>query len=124
SYSPTRYDTPDKVRNVLGEIQRRLAAAPGGQAATLAGAMPFNAAPEQSFQIRGNPEDEHFAVSYMVGAGYLDTLGIKLLAGRDRNAGAGPHAQPVALIDDTMATRFFGSPSAAIGQWISFNRQK
>jgi len=124
SYSPTRYDTADKVRNVLEEIQRRLAATPGVQNATIGGGMPFNGAPEQSFQIRGNPEDEHFAVHYLVGAGFLDTLGIKLLAGRDLNAGDGPHAQPVALIDDTMATRFFGSPSAAIGQWISFNRQK
>jgi len=124
SFSPTRYDTPDKVRNVLGEIQRRLAAAPGVEAATLAGGMPFNGAPEQSFQIRGNPEDEHFAVSYMVGAGYLDTIGIKLIAGRDLGAGDTAQSAPVVLVDETMATKFFGSPSAAIGQWISFGMTK
>ncbi len=124
SFSPTRYDTPDKVRNVLGEVQRRLAAAPGVQAATVAGGMPFNGAPEQSFQIRGNPEDEHFAVHYMVGAGYLDTIGIKLLAGRDLDTGDGPKSQPVVLVDETLATKFFGSPSGAIGQFISFNTTK
>ena len=124
SFSPTRYDTADKVRNVLGEVQRRLAAAPGVVAATVAGGMPFVGAPEQSFQVRGNPEDEHFAVHYMVGAGYLDTIGVKLIAGRDLDAGDGPKSAPVVLVDETMATKFFGSPAGAVGQYLSFNMTK
>jgi putative ABC transport system permease protein len=124
SFSPRRYDSPDKVRNVLTEVQRRLAAAPGVRNATVAGGMPFNGAPEQSFQVRGNPADEHFAVWYMVGAGYLDTLGIELLAGRDLAAGDGAKSNRVVLVDETLAQKFFGSPAAAIGQWIAFGDVK
>jgi putative ABC transport system permease protein len=74
--------------------------------------------------VRGNPENEHFAVHYMVGGGYLDTIGIKLLAGRDLDAGDGPKSNPVVLVDETLATQLFGSPSAALGQYISFNMIK
>ncbi|HEY2745781.1 MAG TPA: ABC transporter permease [Polyangia bacterium] len=124
SFSPARYDTPDKVRNVLAEVQRHLASAPGVLNATVAGGLPFNGAPEQSFQIHGDPQQEHMAVQYMVGAGYLDTLGIKLLAGRDLGAGDGPKSAPVVLVDETLATKFFGSPSGALGQSISFYTTK
>jgi putative ABC transport system permease protein len=123
SFSPQRYDSADKVRAVLDEIQRRLAAAPGVQRAALAGGMPFNGAPEQSFRI-GDPKNEHFAVWYMVTPGYLDTLGIKLLAGRDLDAGDAAHATHVCLVDETLAVKFFGSVQGALGQHLEFGMRE
>ena len=124
SYSPVKYDTPDKVRALFDELQRRLAAAPGVQHAALAGGMPFAGAPENSFQVNGDPRNEHFAVWYMVTPGYLDTLGIKLLAGRDFDAGDGPKSALVCLVDETLATKFFGSVGGALGQTLASGMNK
>ena len=51
SFSPKRYDTPEKVRAVFGEIQRRLEAAPGVQQAALSAGIPFTGGRETSFYV-------------------------------------------------------------------------
>jgi putative ABC transport system permease protein len=119
SYSPQKYDDADKVRALFGEVQRRLAATPGVEHAALAGGMPFTGAPEQSFFV-DEPKNEHFAVWYMVSPGYLDTLGIKLLAGRDFDGGDVAHATHVALVDETLAVKFFGSVQGALGKHLTY----
>jgi predicted permease len=121
SYSPLRYDNADKVRNVFVEMQARLAAVPGVESAALAGGIPFNGAPEQSFRA-DDPTQEHFAVVYMTTPGYLTTLGIPLLAGRDLEAGDGPASTKVCLVDDTLAQKFFGSIQGALGHSLNFGK--
>ena len=121
NFSPLRYDDGAKVRAMLAEVQRRLSEAPGVERAALGGGIPFDGAPEQSFSV-GDPKNEHFAVDYSVMPGYLGTLGIALLAGRDFDAGDGPKAQPVCIVDEQLATRFFGGVHQALGRTLSSDR--
>jgi predicted permease len=123
SFSPQKYDDADKLRALFAETQRRLAAVPGVEHAALAGGMPFTGAPEQNFWV-GAPTNEHFAVWYMVMPGYLDTLGIKLLAGRDFDAGDAAKSTPVCLVDESLALKFFGSVQGAIGGHLSFGKRE
>ena len=123
SFSPQRYDTPEKVRAVFGELQRRLAAAPGVQHAALSAGIPFTGGSETSFYVR-DPQDEHFAVWYITTPGYLDTLGIKLLAGRDFDAGDNARSTEVCLVDETLAVKNFGSVAGAIGKHLFYGERE
>jgi putative ABC transport system permease protein len=119
SFSPTRYDTAEKVRSAFDEVQRRLAAAPGVEHATIASGMPFAGASEQSFSV-GDPKDEHFAVWYYAGNDYVQTIGVPLLAGRALDARDNATATPVCLVDESLAVKFFGSVAGAIGQRLRY----
>ena len=44
----------------------------------------------------------------VVSAGYFGALGISAFEGRTFNAGDGPRAEPVAIIDESLARRYFG----------------
>jgi ABC-type antimicrobial peptide transport system permease subunit len=52
--------------------------------------------------------------------GYFDALGVPLLSGRDLSASDDrPEAATVAVINETMARRFFGSAANAVGRTFS-----
>jgi macrolide transport system ATP-binding/permease protein len=53
--------------------------------------------------------------------GYFETLRIPLLAGRDFNARDNDAAEQVAVVNETFARRFWGSPAAAIGKRFEAN---
>lgn len=50
----------------------------------------------------------------IAGASYFETLGVELLAGRFFDTAS--DSSTVALVDETWARRFFGSPEAAVGR--------
>ena len=58
-----------------------------------------------------------------VGPGFFDTLGQRLLAGRDFTVKDGAGAPRVAIINETLATYFFGSENP-IGRHIGWGRDK
>ncbi len=67
-------------------------------------------------------EDEDIVVSEnYVGPGYLATMGIPLLAGRDFTKADGPTAPHVAVINEKLAQHFFGKENP-LGRHISFGR--
>jgi predicted permease len=67
-------------------------------------------------------EDEEVVVSEnYVGPGYLATMGIPLLAGRDFTKADGPAAPHVAVINEKLAQHFFGKENP-LGRRISFSR--
>jgi predicted permease len=67
-------------------------------------------------------EDEDVVVSEnYVGPGYLATMGIPLLAGRDFTKADGPAAPHVAVINEKLAEHFFGKENP-LGRHISFGR--
>jgi predicted permease len=49
---------------------------------------------------------------------YLSTIGVPLLAGREISWEDVRQARPVGVITETLATRFWGSPEAALGQRV------
>jgi predicted permease len=58
-----------------------------------------------------------------ISPGYLKTMGIPVLAGRDFTEGDGPGAPRVAIVSETMARYFFGKADP-IGRRFGFGRDK
>ncbi len=64
--------------------------------------------------------DEQFDVELpWVSDGYLQALGIPLIAGRYFNAGDSATAQKVAIVNESFAKHFFGSAQNALGHHVS-----
>ena len=108
-------------------LERALAALPGVTAVGAGSTLPLTADADQTtVRLPGAPgntgvaEQDQPLVDYMrVRAGYLETLGIRVLAGRafapGRPAGAAGGGVREAMIDRTLATQFYpaGSPVGA-----------
>ena len=75
-----------------------------------------------NFSIAGRKEsdDEHMNVEWPnVSAGYLTTMQMPLLAGRDFTEADNRTAARVAVVNETLARQFFGTPEKAIGTFIA-----
>jgi predicted permease len=133
-----------KGRELYRHLLERMRALPGVEAASLASVVPFGdmtmgrrvekvgtegnqapAGPDDASFTMGNgapPRDRGNAIGvnyYIVGAGYFETLGIRILRGRGFNADEELRATaaPRVVIDETLARRLF--PKAdPLGQFI------
>ena len=95
---------------------------PGIEAAALAGGHPLDPGFTNSFQIVGREaESADFPEirTRFLTPGYLETLGVELLAGRDIRPGDDVRSTPVVLINRTAAERYFPG-GTALGQEVSF----
>jgi predicted permease len=95
----------------------------GVESATLAAWTPlaFLDTPSRRVSLEGHDAkrgDDLAFLSNAVGPGYFQALRIPLAAGRGFDAHDDAHGQPVAVVNRTLATRYFGGPSAAIGRRI------
>lgn len=112
--------TPERTVQFLAELQRRLSVLPGVSSAAVTDVLPLSGGHRSDgFQAVGiKPLDPTPTVElYMASPGYLDTLGIHLLNGRDfSNESAG--SPRVAIVNQVFADRFFphGNP---LGQSVS-----
>lgn len=106
-------DQQEAIRN---DLLRRLRALPGVRAAGVGLPAPFvgGGLGDDVILVDGftpsSPDDARALVS-RVSEGYLEALGIPLLAGRNVAPADGAHAPHVAVINEAMARRFFDSPS-------------
>jgi putative ABC transport system permease protein len=86
---------------------------PGVQSAALVNRLPLGGAANNAvdIQIEGRaPDAGAMSVDRRVGSsGYFETLGIPLIDGRVFNERDGPRAQPVAVINLSMARRYWGT---------------
>ena len=100
---------------------------PGIESAALAAQLPLTLVDGNSLDtvIEGREsrpgEDMRFLVNN-VSSDYLKTLRIALLSGRDFSVTDTPDSQPVVIVNETMARRFWGSPEQALGKRIQFGR--
>ena len=62
------------------------------------------------------PDEDLSFLSNTVGPDYFTTLKIRLIAGREFEARDDGTAEAVAMVNETMARRFWGEPARAIGQ--------
>jgi predicted permease len=103
----------DTVRAYLREVDRRISSVPGVTSASLSwAALPLISDDEQSFWLENeqkpsNQNDMHQSIRYIVGPGYLKTMGIPLLRGRFLSRSDDERAQRVIVVDDTFANKFF-----------------
>ena len=112
--------TPERTVQFLAELQRRVSAVPGVSSAAVTDALPLSGGHRSDgFQAVGKkPLDPTPVVElYMASPGYLDTLGIHLLNGRDfRNESA---ASPrVAIVNQVFVDTFFPHENP-LGQSVS-----
>ena len=117
----------ERGRAFYDRVLDTLRAQAGNDTASLASMLPLSLVDGNSndIAIDGHPsqkgEDRRFLVN-TVSPDYLNTLRIPLVAGRDFARGDGASSLPVAIVNDTMARRFWSSPNASLGNRIRVGR--
>ena len=110
------------INGFHAELVRRVGALPGVQSAAIAARHPLDPGFTNSFVIMGREaESEDFAEirTRFITPGYLETLGVPLVSGRDISATDDAVSPPVGLLNRAAAERYF--PGAdPIGQRLRF----
>jgi predicted permease len=112
--------TADRGLLYYREAVERIASLPGVQAATFARTLPTSRPARRGFQMEGYQpqpgEDTELPIN-VVAEGYFETLQIPLLAGRAFDARDRAGSQPVAIVNELLAKRYFGGN--AIGRRLT-----
>jgi predicted permease len=113
-------------RQTMSRLMDRLRAIPGVHAASFASQVPYGDEQGGRAVQRSDParETDTVSASYtIVGAHYFETLGLRVLRGREFSAAEErtTDAPAVAVIDQPLATRLFGDANP-IGEHIRFAR--
>jgi predicted permease len=117
--------SPDAIRAAVRELDARLAATPGVAAmAQTWESLPLGSDDERVFWFDGQPKpasqnDMNWTIDYVVGPGYLQTMGIPLQRGRFFTAQDNEHTPLVVVIDDVFARKYFGTENP-LGKGIVF----
>jgi putative ABC transport system permease protein len=107
--------TPEQVRGLYKEIQRRLAEVPGVERVAVGGSVPWrdagNFGPGFQFSVEGRTrvpgEDDPHAKFRSVSPGFFAALGIPIVAGRDFTDADRQGAERVVIIGATLAQQIF-----------------
>jgi putative ABC transport system permease protein len=123
--SAARYDTPEKVTAFYDDLEQRVAALPGVVSQGSVSSLPLSGGVgwTSEFTIAGAPDAPEGAeiAHRTVSPGYYRTMGTPLIAGRMFTVSDRDGTEPVALVNQAMARRFFGDQDP-VGQRISFDR--
>ena len=127
SNNPTtaQYAVEEKRADFLLELYRRIAALPGVERASISGndTLPMNSGRNYSqFSILGQPtESEHSPVAdiAVIDANYFSTMEVPVISGRNFTPADTYKTQPVAVIDQTLANRYWEGKDP-LGQQIKF----
>ncbi|HEX6105978.1 MAG TPA: ABC transporter permease, partial [Gemmatimonadales bacterium] len=120
----SRYTTGDLVRQFHDRLHARLAGQPGIAASASALMFPLDGHRRQGFEfeIEGRPRNENAASPQgdfrSVSPGYFRTMGIPLVTGRVFTPNDGPETPPVALVNQALARRYWGTETP-VGRRIS-----
>jgi predicted permease len=111
----SRYSTRDQRISYFDEVLRRARAVPGIEAAGLTDALPLGRNRSWGSPAKGQvyPKGKFpDAFVRVVTDGYIGAMGIPLRSGRDLDQRDGPTADPVILINETMARTLFPGENA------------
>ncbi len=117
------YDTDDRRARFAATLAQALADVGGVSSAAVISHMPvFDS--EVSRQIEGltlggRENDRPWASWYAVSPGYFRTAGVNLAAGRAFSDADAAASQPVAIINQLAADKYFGGSAAAIGRQVT-----
>jgi putative ABC transport system permease protein len=110
----------DRRLPLYQELQQRLGAIPGVRAASFADITPVSgSSSNQIVHVEGYvPKSRKDMVVWTnsISPGFFVTMETPLIAGRDFNEHDTLHAPLVAVINESMASKFFGSPLSAVGR--------
>jgi predicted permease len=115
---PWQYEEP-RVREVVERTRRRLAGLPGVRAVTISSAPPFGGGGSSSpvaldASIAGDRAPQH-TLQHYVATDYFETMGIRVVAGRGFEPGDGFGGALVAVVNESMVRRDFGT-APVVGQ--------
>jgi predicted permease len=119
---PNGYDE-NRGRTYYRQVLDTVGAEPGIESATLAAVVPLGLVDGTSrdTSIEGRPlrqgEDMRFLVN-TIAPQYFETLRIGLLSGRDFAPSDTATSQAVAIVNETTARRFWGTPEQALGKRV------
>src|SRR5688572_27440053 len=111
------------------QLRDALGAQPGNESASLARVLPLTMVDSNSTEtvIEGREprpgEDMRFLVN-SVSPGYLETLRIPLLSGRDFARTDRDTSLPVTIVNETMARTYWNTPEQALGNRIRLGGQR
>ena len=120
--SPAQYASSPSVANFYDDVLNKTAALPGVESASAVNFLPLTGWNVFcNFEIEGHPiaeSDEQPTTQYRVADWrYLQTMGIAVKEGRGFTAADGPDAQGVAVINETLAHRYWPGQDP-VGQQI------
>lgn len=111
---------PDRRLRLYQELQQRLGAIPGIRSASFADVTPISgSSANQIVHVEGYaPKSRKDMVVWnnSISAGFFASMETPFIAGRDFNEHDTLHAPPVAVINESMASKFFGRPLSAVGK--------
>ena len=106
--SPTHYDTEQKKAVFYHALVEHVGALPGVSTAATATALPMTPYPMAKVQVIGGAADKRpLAMVLSITPQYFQAMKIPLKRGRGFTAHDNPGALPVAIINDSMAHRFW-----------------
>lgn len=110
-----------RVRELTQTARRRIAELPGVQAVTITSAPPFSGGSSSSPvaldpSIAGERAPQH-TMQHYVASDYFETMGIRVVAGRGFQSQDGVGGAPVAVVNEAMVRRDFGTVPA-LGQRV------
>jgi predicted permease len=122
--------TPGRLRAFYATVVDRVREIPGVEAAALGWSRPFGLmADTGEFKAIDGVTQSLLAMEILsVGSGYLETMGIPLVAGREftlADIPPTPAVKPrVAMISESAARTLYGSPAAALGRTIEWDPEE
>jgi putative ABC transport system permease protein len=123
-----KYPESNQLADFYTQVVERVRALPGVQSVGATSDIPIASGGNyNSFTVDGRPplppSANQDAESIVVSPNYFQTMGIRLLKGREFNSGDGPNSTFVTVISDTMASRYWPNEDP-IGQRINFGGPK
>ncbi len=123
-----QFKTPEQYVAYCDRVLQKVRLTPGVESASASISVPLGGfRGETEFRFPGRPADPN-AQGFMAGwnhvtPGYFRTLGIPILAGRDFNQNDHVGSEPVVIVNQALARRYFGNRSP-IGRQISLHHDK
>jgi predicted permease len=119
-YLPPAPGRPAASAEFFRDLQARAAELAGVEAATVASVGPNTGfSPRQTQVVPTDRDEGGLAADYnVVGASYLATLGVPIVAGRDLSVSDVPGGAPVVVVTETLARRLWGSADRAVGRLL------
>jgi predicted permease len=112
----TKYKSPQEEISFWNRVLDRLRALPGVESAAVVDDLPFNGGSHQPIMIEGQPKvpmaEQPEVDVRVISTGYLHTMHIPVLRGRDFTESDGADREGVILISQAMAQRFWPGEDA------------
>ncbi len=113
--TPERNSTPDQWRVFYGQVSERIAALPGVEAIGLTSEIFISGNPSELVTLEGAPEAATARIPFrrdVIGESFFQTLRVPLRKGRFFSAQDNQAAEPVTIINETMARQFWPGEEA------------